>query len=349
MKIHSTHSYILYKALFALFLSVLMIGPAYAIELFCQSPYPYTCPNPHESLKARMDKIAKVENQLKTKAFKLMLKEIDDELILIQLDTYEDLESLRPIKERNRLQKLFYVYLREVLVSYIKKSGMTHSLGVELVREALHLSIEEALFLEPKIKDRFHEILDQSRLVAFHDNLADLNLSDINRIYRECGKNTFLDDAVALSTKDGKVIIICPGSVIAAIEFKENELFPGQNKAIPLSMTIAHEFAHHFDYRYYPKVYESLMNELSRGTKYKLKGPVKKYMSEISADLWGNKATEILIRKLGGDPHSSEMIAGSLNDLCDAKDDGDHPSGAFRIHDLAQRVYCPLETSALFE
>jgi hypothetical protein len=72
----------------------------------------------------------------------------------------------------------------------------------------------------------------------------------------------------------------------------------------------------------------------------KLNGPIENYMSEITADIWGLKVAKIIINKLGNERLQSKIYAGSLDDLCGAEDEGEHPDAEYRIQLLAGNFLC---------
>ncbi|MBC7427181.1 MAG: hypothetical protein H7336_01135 [Bacteriovorax sp.] len=74
--------------------------------------------------------------------------------------------------------------------------------------------------------------------------------------------------------------------------------------------------------------------------KDKLQGNLENYMSEIIADMWGLKTAKIITDKISNEGLRSHLLSGSLNDICVSEDDGVHPSGEFRIDQLAGDILC---------
>lgn len=314
------------------------LGTAKANIPFCENPIKYTCADEAQSAKIREDKIARIEVQLKNIAFKRMLDEIDDEEIKEQLKKFEDIDNIKPKKIRLGIEKIFYAQLRIAFGEYITSNNLPVTSGGELVAEALHIAIEESNEVTPQIKERMHSILNETRLIAFQNNVDDNSLEDIHALYKTCSKS-FEDNAFATTIHKERVVIICPGEVIGAIEFSNDAHFAVNLKLMPLVMTIGHELSHHFDFRYYPSAYKDLYAAMS-ARRSEFKKPVEKYMSEISADTWGLKVSKIIMGKIGSPVTRSQMYMGALNDLCASEDDGVHPSGDFRIDVLAGSILC---------
>lgn len=304
---------------------------------FCRGSYQMACPG-DDAAKMREQKIDRIEKTLKTEAFQKTLDELDDEDLKATLKEFEDIDTIRPKRVRLGVEKIFYAKLRLAFAHYITENNLPINWGDELVSEALHIAIEEADEITPIIKERMHNILNETRFIAFQNNVSDNTLEDIHALYKLCSKS-FEDNAFATTIHKERVVVLCPGEMIGAIEFGNDMNFMPNLKLMPLVMTMGHELAHHFDYRHYPSAYKQIYEEMSQ-RQSEFKRPIEKYMSEISADTWGLKVTKIIMSKIGSPATQSNMYAGALNDLCGSEDDGIHPSGKFRIQVLATEYLC---------
>lgn len=310
---------------------------------FCRKPYQMTCPggNAH---KIREQKIARIEKELKLRAFQSMLdeleqdRELQDGILRSSLRKFEDIDNIKPKRIRLGVEKLFYANLRKEFSQYITENNLPMDLGDEIVTEALHIAIEEASDISPVIKERMHSILNETRIVAFQNNVEDNTLEDLHVLYKLCTKS-FEDNAFATTIRKNKVVVICPGEMIGSIEFGNDFAASSKLKLMPLMVTLGHELSHHFDFRHYPSAYKQILEEMY-GYRDHFKKPVEKYMAEITADSWGLKVAAIVMKKIGDPMTRSQMYAGGLNDLCGSQDDGFHPSGEFRIEILARKYLC---------
>ncbi len=325
------------KSTLTILIVLLTFKSAHAAIPFCEDPLKYTCANSEESAQTRADKIEKIQNQLKTEAFNKMLTMIDPD-IKDQLSSFDDIDTLRPKKVKLNVEKIFYAQLRIAFGNYLTRNHLPVNSGNELIVESLHLAIDQSPEVDAATKAQMHAILNDTRIITFHNNVDDNSLDDVHALYKSCDKY-FEDNAFATTLHKQKVVIICPGEVIGSIEFSNESNFAVNQKLMPLVATLGHELSHHFDYRYFPGAYTDLLNEL-QSHQSELKKPAMKYMSESSADMWGLKTAKILMEKIGSPVLRSQMYMGALNDLCDSEDDGVHPSDEFRINVLANQVLC---------
>lgn len=320
-----------------------LAGAPEGILPFCRNPYQMTCPGGNAD-EIRQQKIERIEKELKARAFQSMLEELEDNgeledgILRSTLKKFEDIDNVKPKRVRLEVEKIFYARLREEFSNYINENKLPMDLGDEIVTEALHIAIEEASDISPAIKERMHNILNETRIVAFQNNVEDNTLEDLHVLYKLCTKS-FEDNAFATTIKKRKVVVICPGEMIGSIEFGNDFTAASNLKLMPLMVTLGHELSHHFDYRHYPSAYKQIYQEMS-GYRDHFKKPVEKYMAEITADAWGLKVAEIVMKKIGNPMTKSMMYAGGLNDLCGSEDDGFHPSGEFRIEILARKYLC---------
>lgn len=308
---------------------------------FCQRPYEMTCPG-NNADKVREKKIARIEKELKSEAFNELLLALDD--LDIDQDTkdslkkFEDIDTVKPKRVRQYIEKIFYAKLRIAFSKYITENNLPINWGDDLVKEALHIAIEKTDGITDIIKERMHNILNETRIIAFQNDVKDNTLEDVHAIYKLCSKS-FEDNAFAMTIQKERVVVLCPGEMIGAIEYGNDLNFTQNLKLMPLVMTLGHELSHHFDYRYYPSAYKDVYESVA-ARRSEFKKPIEKYMSEITADTWGLKVSKILIGKISDASTRSQMYAGAMNDLCGSEDDGIHPSESFRIETLAPEYLC---------
>ncbi|MBC7538929.1 MAG: hypothetical protein H7281_08910, partial [Bacteriovorax sp.] len=115
-----------------------------AASPFCQNPLQFTCPDNGEAGKIREEKIDRIELELKTVAFSNTLLAIKDDELKKQLNTFEDIDNITPKRKRKGVEKIFYANLRVAFGVYIKKGNLPENLGFDMIREALHLAIENS-------------------------------------------------------------------------------------------------------------------------------------------------------------------------------------------------------------
>jgi hypothetical protein len=229
--------------------------------------------------------------------------------------------------------------LRSELGDYFKRNNLSKNLEIDIIKDALSQAIESSREFATSVKVEMHKILNSTRLISFQNDVNENSLTDVHTLYQECSKKNFTDNAFATEINGEKVIILCPGEIIGAVEFSRENQIPEKFKLLPLVMTLGHELSHHFDYRFFPDAYKSTKESL-KNFNSKLHGPIENYMSEISADMWGLKVAKIIISKLGDDRLQSKVYSGSLDDLCGAEDDGEHPDAEYRIQLLAGNLLC---------
>jgi hypothetical protein len=308
---------------------------------FCQNPYEMTCPG-KDADKVREKKIARIEKELKTEAFGELKKALDDmnidEDTKDSLKKFEDIDSVKPKKLRQAIEKIFYTKLRIVFSKYITENNLPINWGEDLVKEALQIAIENSEGITDVIKQRMHDIVNETRVIAFQNDVKDNTLEDVHALYKLCSKS-FEDNAFATTIQKQRAVVLCPGEMIGAIEYGNDFNLVQNLKLMPLVMTLGHEFSHHFDYRHYPSAYKDIYDKVAE-QRSEFKKPIEKYMSEITADTWGLKVTKIIIGKISSPSLRSQMYAGALNDLCGSEDDGIHPSETFRIEKLGSEYLC---------
>jgi hypothetical protein len=312
---------------------------AMAASPFCQSPLRFTCPDSAQAGKNREAKIDKIELDLKNIAFKNTVQSITDADLKSQLKTFEDIDELTPKRKRKSVEKIFYANLRMAFSAYLTKSHLQNNLGFDMIREALHIAIDNSKEIPSEYKTQMHNTLNETRLVTFQNNVEDDSLQDVHALYKDCSKKSFVDNAFATELHGQKVVMVCPGEIIGSIEYGNDFHFSDNLKLIPLVMTLGHELSHHFDWRILPDAYKSTLQTLAQKSS-QLGGPLENYMSEITADMWGLKTTKILTDKITNENLRSLLFSGSLDDLCGTRDDGEHPSGKFRIEQLAENLLC---------
>lgn len=321
-------------------LTLLFLSSAFAgTNQFCQSPLEYTCSNAIVSGQRREFNINAIEEGIKNQAFNLMKRDLSDDQDISGLNNYNEIESLSPARKRKQAQKIFYLKIRILFGSYMAQNHVPSDLGVSYIKEALIREVNQSSNIPSNIKSQITSTINSTRLISFQSDIEESTIGDVHALYSGCSKKNFVDNAFATEIHRQKVVLVCPGEIIGTIEDLKEKNISAQYIPLALAMTLGHEFSHHFDYRYFPEIYSTLFQDISNHHGDLAQTPVG-YMSEISADSWGLKTFKNLASYLSTSSLYSQLISSSLNDLCGSEDDGEHPTGDFRINYLATKFLC---------
>ena len=304
---------------------------------FCMDPVKFTCNGSSDEARVRADNISKIEEQIKISAFNKLKQQSSQDLS--EIKRYEDLDSVGQKKRKKTIQKEFYSLVRVEFSKYLKENLLPLDIGFAQIKSTLADVINEDSTINNSTKREILEILSSIRLVSLNSEVEDSTIDDVVAIYKNCSKKSFVDNAFATEIHNQKVIVVCPGEIIGTVEFiKEKRLNP-RYSFYPLIATIGHELSHHFDYRTYPQLYASILKEVE-AQKNQLGQSPESYMSEITADVWGLKVLKKISKPIESTSIYSIILSGNMNDLCGTQDDGEHPTGDFRIGYLANKYLC---------
>ncbi|WP_413942800.1 hypothetical protein [Bdellovibrio sp. HCB-162] len=315
-----------------------------SLENFCSNPYKTVCER-QQNAKTRTGRIEAIEKRLSDRALDETFEYLYGSKNRPSSFTLDDITYMPKKTQRRRALGVFYASLRQQFRAYLKQNHVPTDLGITELKSHLSRAIELSKEIPEENKAKMQDLLQQTRLIAFNDLDPDeegaLTTSDINKIYKGCTKNHFLDNAFADSNKKGEMfVIICPGEIVGSIEFSKDYEIPQKYQLVPLIMTLGHELSHHFDFSVMPEAYSTTLKSVM-AMKDELKhSKIENYMGEITADLWGIKSFVVATRNMEPE-FQMAFIKGAVNDLCSTEDDGIHPSGEFRINRLLPPYICP--------
>ncbi|MEK2645756.1 hypothetical protein [Bdellovibrio sp. BCCA] len=314
-----------------------------ALADFCGAPYKTVCER-QQNAKTREARIEAIEKKLSDRALDETFEYLYDSKNRPSSFTLDDIMYMPKKTERKRALGVFYASLRKQFRVYLKQNHVPTDLGIAEIKSQLSQAIELSREIPNDNKAKMQELLQEIRLISFNDLDPDEDgaptAADINKIYKGCTKNHFLDNAFADSNKKGeKFVIICPGEIVGSIEFSKDYEIPQKYQLVPLIMTLGHELSHHFDFSVMPEAYSATLKSVM-AIKDELKhNKIENYMGEITADLWGIKTFVVATQNMESE-FQVAFIKGAVNDLCSTEDDGIHPSGKFRINRLLPPYIC---------
>lgn len=311
--------------------NIVHLFAAAAIPLFCTNPYKAICNEDlRRSYTSRQERIDQIGDDFRD----IALSEIAKEFELDELDE-SDLENIEPLESRNKYYEKYYTRIEGLLKEYLQKNKVTidvNELKKDMVAAAKargHATLQTEL-----------AIIDKVQMLLPDEKFFDAKQSDdFKKLRHECGRDGMVDNAFADTLYQGQpneqpVVMICPGAIIASVEFVKELKLPRTEAVTVLAMTLGHEFGHHIDSDTFPDVFKPLESCIADGFSTKFIEAIPEYMREISADTYGN---QVLAARLSRAKMKDRVVLleGGLEDMCDSPDDKEHPSGFFRIATLA--------------
>jgi hypothetical protein len=223
------------------------------------------------------------------------------------------------------------------LVKSLLKEAIDNSPIDQVNKTNMKLNIDEV------IVGNFSDYLDRTTIT----NGSGLSL--ISHLFTSsCGSDGLVDNAFATELGKDKYVLICPGWLITLNKTPTNE-----ERFNNILLVLAHEIAHHIDSRKFPNVYKEMIEcytnnfskflnksdkrkEMCKRNKEKCNHKtVIDHMGEITADYWASEVTALYLTKNNiSESLSEKLLSESIAKLCDAKDEGTHPSGLFRINNI---------------
>lgn len=332
------------------FVSFLLIlstfhSEAKALDLigFCENPYKMICGDSGAAAEARKKRIALVESTMKTAALETTLKEIGVPKAEWSSYSEDSLYDLKPSRLRKKALKVFYNQLRDLLREYLKANKVSQDQLAQKVKSVLKKVIRESAEITNDRKETFQSYVADTRFITIAEVGSELENTnrDITLLMRGCAQGNFVDNAFADQTKrEGRIIVLCPGMLVDSIEYAKEVGLSKENFLLPMVATLGHEFSHQFDYRDFPNSYEFLEKELQVYANELASRKLPKYMSEISADYWGNLVLKQILEEVPNRFEQEKILQGATDDLCSTEDDGEHPTGEFRLDRVAALAFC---------
>lgn len=304
---------------------------AAVIPLFCTNPYKAVC---NEDLRkarsSRQERIDQIGDEFRDVA----LTEIAKEFELDELDE-SDLENISPPEARTKYYRKYYSRLDQLLKEYLKQNKF--SLDVENLKKYMTAAVKARR--HPRMNDELATIEKVQMLLPDETFFEAKQSDDFKKLRYECGKDGMVDNAFADTLFQGEpgeqpVVMICPGAIVAAVEYIKEQKLPHEEVVTVLAMTLGHEFGHHLDSDAFPEAFKPVEACIENGFSSKFIEPISEYMREISADTYGN---QVLAMRLQQAPQSAReaLLEGGLEDMCETPDDKEHPQGVFRIATLS--------------
>lgn len=310
---------------------------------FCDAPLRFVCGSSAEAgIEVRKKRIEEIERRIAADALKKTSREFRD-LHLGPAPSEQDLFSVDRVSMRKKVLKFYYSQLREGIRQYLKTHQVPSDQMIHQIKANVRAIIETSAELSLEKRELFSSLIEQTRLVTIAEFASELENSsrDVAILAQACSKKIFTDNAVADERRGERIIVLCPGMLIASIESAKVAGLPQSEYLSGIIATVAHELAHQFDYRDFPRDYEFLANRLER-VRSELGVPrLDGYLSEISADYWANETLALFLKGKESSKVRRSVLKLSLEDLCATDDDGIHPSGAFRIERVGSLTFCP--------
>ncbi len=295
-------------------------------NLICTNPYAFICGSDGAVQAQRSSRI------------EVIGKQISDAALV-------EAKKVIPSGTGFRFTRIYYSKLREQVRSYLKVHHLPSDLNFKPIQVAFTIALQEFEGFEPGVKTQMLEVVKKLKFI----NVAELPLEHFkaNRgieleSKRGCGSDGMNDNAFAAVINDiENVVVVCPGAIIAAIEFAGAEKLAKHHLLAGIVMTIGHEIAHHVDTESFANSYARYSRCVDSTLGPWLEKEPSAYMREIIADTWGTKVLASYIGKEKNVATRLKIMRGSLDDLCEQKDDpeasiddGEHPSGAFRLEEI---------------
>lgn len=302
---------------------------------FCAQPLAFVCGEGQQGADLRWQSISQVVDQLKAQALVGTSQALGR-----RFQTEDEIDWGRP-RERRQAYRVYRAQLREAVRRYLQAQGVSPDFHVPQTLALLTEAIQNAKEIPAEIKPAFLTALSRIRFVSVteHESAYENTTADLP-LLKHCGRRGLADNAFAWERRRDAVVVICPGFVIGTLETSKRLGLPRELWLAPLMATLAHELAHHFDGQLAPQAYAFMLAFLQRsGGVLKPGAPLQGYMGEATADFWGNRVMHSFLKSVP--PIWAPLVLkGSLADLCGTEDEGIHPSGAFRITQLATAEYC---------
>ncbi|MCC7402803.1 MAG: hypothetical protein IT288_00260 [Bdellovibrionales bacterium] len=300
---------------------------AAAIPLFCTQPYKSICNvDVRKASTTREERIEKIGDRLRDRALVTLAGELGRKKMV-----EEDLDRLKPAALKRRAFKRYYARIFELLNEYLAQNDF--SLDVETLRQDMVVAVTSRA--HASLADEL-AIISQVQMLLPNDIFFEGQQSaDFRKLQKECGKdgmddNAFADTLNPEKPNEQKVVMICPGAVVAAVEFVKEQRLDSREVVTALAMTVGHEFGHHIDSEIFPEAFSDMKACFDLRFRGLFEKEIEKYMAEITADTFG---LQVLAQRLAYvDLESREtLLEGALEDMCGNPDDHVHPTGYYRI------------------
>jgi hypothetical protein len=318
---------------------VSIFSTAFAAEpLFCTDPFSAVCEQRNLQETERGKRLKAVEDRMTATALWAVAH---DFLQLPRPEKFKqsDLDNLRPKSLQKRAREFFFQKMRTLIEEYLVENEIPADLSFETIRESMIRIIWFRPSIPAETRDKIVEIIRNTHFVTLSELLFQSwnnRSSSSSKFEKECGWNGLLDNAFAETWNQVPSVIVCPGTIVASVEFSKHFRLPADLWDSPLAMTLGHELAHHFDWDIFPELYRGMKKCLEKHYRSSFEKPVSKYMAEIVADAWGAEVLADRVNLLSL-PLREKIVTGSYEDLCGNPDDGVHPTGRFRIKILGGR------------
>lgn len=318
-----------------LFLAPHLTGAAESTsQAFCDRPYEAICGENDADAKARAEHL---EIKLKA-AQRLALSVVKRKFPQLRRNdlTVESLAKLQDRKLRDQAMAVYYETLLKSVRKHLGNASLVTHLHFERVKNRLRQAIQaHATISKEETRDMIKQ-LDSSEVVDALDVLLsktdDQELRDA--VIESCNRDGLEENAFADVVAKKNYVIVCPGDYLAGFDRSERHLRPSEMLQANEVWTLGHETGHHVDATDHPIMYENMRACLAENHAAELKGPVADYMSEITADHWGNEELASYLARFKTATARFAALKQSMISLCDSEDDGTHPEGRFRIEML---------------
>lgn len=280
-----------------------------------------------------------------------------------------DIQSIYSVskKEKKEFSDVLKDQLNDVYIHFINKEALKFAPIIESISHVAKQSLIDTINQDIQVLENHsfelgknQEIINEftKKLKATHmlfsiapEALAELSDDEHDAavdVYEStCGKSGDHDNAAAYNVGTKSFILICPMEYLDELKKNPhnitNELFS------KVSSTIIHELSHHFTAsvdlkKSIPKTniksLLSCMSENYSGSEGIHQTP-EDYIDEVMADYWANRTLAKIFKtdQFKGISISEKIkfLQLAASGLCGTNDDGDHPSGWFRISQMLYR------------
>ena len=311
---------------------------------FCSAPNAFVCGSGGENERTRA--IAAEQGDFRKQTLEKALEYVGVPKSRWPEFTQEsDLNAKLPAADRAKAYRFYYKQMRESLRDYLAKNDLPADYGMTQLKANMKAAIAASSDFPPALRQKMAAIVDATRMITIADYASDVELraGDLSTVWRGCDADQLVDND--FSTREGseRLIIVCPGSLIGAIQYNKLIGLPHELVLSGMTFVLAHEIGHQFDSNKedFKRAYGSTLSLLRKNQLGLTPGtPAEDYMGESTADLWGGRTLAAALAAVADPSVRAKVLVENFSILCASEDDKSHPSGTFRFDVLASAALC---------
>lgn len=298
-----------------------------SVASFCRQPVATLCQDADEHA-AQMDFHLKASQRLGLRAVRHKFPQIKAKDL-----TVKGLAKLKDKKLRDAAMAVYYNTITDAIKRHLGNADLVAQLHERRIIARLKKAIEAHKDVDKK---ETADMLEQLKVVKFVNAADVLTGSEWDEKLRDeiienCERDGLVENAFAEQINGKNYVVICAGDLLAGFDRRESKLPPSQFLLSNEVWTLAHETGHHVDAGDHPIMYQKMLDCLNDNHRAAFQHDVNDYMTEITADHWGNEELASYLTLFKTPESKFEVLKRSLISICDTEDDGVHPPGNFRI------------------